>query len=91
MSCSTSTFTVYRRKFLIILAITALFQLPYLAVQFFFEQSALGTILSYSTRPQPTTSAAALNALGPVLTAEITVLALSLAYTCCCCPWPRER
>jgi hypothetical protein len=49
-------------------------------VEFFFEQSALGTILSYSTRPQPTTSAAALNALGPVLTAEMIVLAISLAY-----------
>jgi hypothetical protein len=65
---------------LIILAITALFQLPYLAVEFLFERSALGTLLNFSSQPQPTTSTAALNALGPVLTAEITILAISLAY-----------
>jgi hypothetical protein len=74
-----STFTVYRRKFLIILAITALFQLPYLAVQFFFEQSALGTIISFSSRAD-TGQTVPLGQLGPVVSAEAIVLVISLAY-----------
>ena len=47
-----STFTVYRRKFLPILAITALFQLPYLAVEYFGERSPFATISSH-LRPAP--------------------------------------
>ena len=56
-----STFTVYRRKFLPILAITALFQAPYLPVQYFGERSPFATISSISAQPQPVTSAGALN------------------------------
>jgi hypothetical protein len=53
---------------------------PYLAVQFFAERSALGTILNFSTQPQPQTQAAALNELGPLLTAELILLAVTLGY-----------
>jgi hypothetical protein len=63
----------------VILAITALFQLPYLAVEFFLEQSPLATIISFSSRAS-SAQAVPLSALGPVFTAEVTILAISLAY-----------
>jgi hypothetical protein len=61
-------------------AITALFQLPYLVVQFFGERSPLATILNLETGPQPTTQAAELNELGTILSALMIVLAISLGY-----------
>jgi len=61
-------------------AITALFQLPYLVVEFFGERSPLATILNVETQPQPATSAAALNELGTLLAALLVVLAISLGY-----------
>jgi hypothetical protein len=61
-------------------AITALFQLPYLVVQFFGERSPLATILNVETQPQPATNAAALNELGTLLAALLVVLAISLGY-----------
>jgi hypothetical protein len=63
----------------VILAITALFQLPYLAVEFFLEQSPLATVISFSSRAS-SAQAVPLSALGPVFTAEVTILAISLAY-----------
>jgi len=48
-------------------------------VQFFFEQSALGTILSFSGRAD-TGQTVPLTQLGPVLGAEGLVLVISLAY-----------
>ena len=75
-----STFTVYRRKFLPILAITALFELPYLVVEFFAERSPLATLLNLSTQAQPTTTAAALHELGTLTAALLVILAVSLGY-----------
>jgi len=75
-----SSFTVYRRKFLPILAITALFELPYLVVEFFAERSPLATLLGLSTQPPPATTAAALGELGTVTAALLVILAVSLGY-----------
>jgi hypothetical protein len=48
-------------------------------VQFFFEQSPLATILSFSSRAD-SGQTIPISALGPVFAAELTVLAISLAY-----------
>jgi hypothetical protein len=73
-----SAFTVYRRRFLVIVAVMAVFQLPYLAVQLLGERSALSTIASLQTG-SPT--AAQLEAeLGNLAAAAVTVLAISVAY-----------
>jgi hypothetical protein len=58
----------------------ALFQLPYLVAEFFVERSFLGTILNFEAQSSTTTSAATLNELGTLLTAELVILAVTLGY-----------
>lgn len=75
-----SSFTVYRRRFLPILAVMALFQLPYLAVEILLERSPLATILSLSSTPPPLTAQADLTELTTLISALVIVLAISLGY-----------
>ena len=81
-----AAFTVYRRKFLPILAIMALFQLPYLAVQLIGERSvwsSLATLQSGVASPaklrSETAGALAAGAVLLVVTVAYYVLLLPLA------------
>jgi hypothetical protein len=63
-----------------ILAIMALFELPYLAVQFFGERSSLATILTISSQSQTISATALQNDLGTLLGAALVVFAITLGY-----------
>ncbi|HYA01307.1 MAG TPA: hypothetical protein VEK76_13310 [Candidatus Binatia bacterium] len=74
-----SAFTVYRRRFLAIVAIMALFQLPYLTVEFFSERSVLSYLPSFGSTTVET-PAQLQSQLNGILGALLVVLAVTVAY-----------
>lgn len=73
-----AAFTVYRRKFLPIVAIMALFQLPYLAVQLFGERSVWSSLATLQSGP--VSPAQLRSETASVLGATAVLLAVTLAY-----------
>ena len=74
-----STFSVYRRKFLTILAIAALFQLPYVALQSLVEPSPLARLQSLEQHT-PATAAAAQQELSKMLGPGLVIFGIALVY-----------
>ncbi len=74
-----STFTVYRRRFLTIIGIAALCQVPYVALQYLGGRSALTTIQSLQGK-SPATTAAAQRELSKLVGPGLTLVAITLAY-----------
>ena len=74
-----STFSVYRRKFLTILAIAALFQLPYVALQSLVEPSPLAKLQSVEQHT-PATAAAAQQELSKMLGPGLVIFGIALVY-----------
>jgi hypothetical protein len=58
----------------------ALFELPYLAVQFFGERSSLTTILTISSEAQTLSPAALQNDIGTLLAAALVVFVITLGF-----------
>jgi hypothetical protein len=58
----------------------ALFQLPYLALQFFGERSALASLTTFSSQAQTISQTALQNELGTIFADLLVVLAISLGY-----------